>query len=122
MPGGGDLIRQGIVPAMPDDTKPPRPHWPWIMIALLELLQLVSLLPWLFAAPMMLMAFDAPGSEDAWQTWALVLTVWSYPVWLLLAAVVAWSLYFFRFHISSVVVAALMMVPMCVVGTLIAFA
>ena len=78
---------------MPD--APPRPRWIGIAIAVLHFLQLLSLLPWLPMAGLAIMAFDAPGSTEKWQPWAFVLTIWSYPLWLIAAAAAAWTLFAF---------------------------
>ncbi len=89
----------------------PHPKWPWITLILAQLVQLLSLAPWLMMAGLAVMAFDAPGSERMWQPWAFVLAIWSYPLWLLLAAIASWVLFRFRRYIGAVVVAGIFCLP-----------
>lgn len=89
----------------------PRPKWPWITLIVLQVVQLVSLAPWLMMAGLAVMAFDAPGSDKMWQPWAFVLAIWSYPLWLVLAGVAAWVLFAVRKHVAAVVVAGLVTLP-----------
>lgn len=63
----------------------------WLIVS--QTLYVVSLLPWLVAAGMAVMAFDAPGSTEMWQPWLFAGTIWSYPFWMLACAIVAWVLY-----------------------------
>ena len=63
-----------------------RPVWPWVSVIALELAQAITLVPWLVVAGLSVMAFDAPGSTKMWQPWVFVGAVWSYPLWLLAAA------------------------------------
>lgn len=63
----------------------------WLIVS--QAIYALSLVPWLVMAGMAVMAFDAPGSTDLWGPWLFVGTVWSYPVWLLASAIVAWWLY-----------------------------
>lgn len=60
-----------------------RPRWPWYSIIFLEVLQLLSLLPWLVLA----------GFSTAWAPRPFIAVVWSYPLWLLAAGALAWFLY-----------------------------
>lgn len=90
----------------------PCPKWPWITLLILETLQLLSLVPWLALAGFAVMAFDAPGSDKMWQPWALTLAVWSYPLWLALAAGVCWLLFARRWYRTSVGLAVLFTLPM----------
>jgi hypothetical protein len=89
-----------------------RPRWPWITLLALQSLQVLSLVPWLLMAATSFMAFDAPGSEKMWQPWAFIIAVWSYPLWLLLAAGGSWLLYAFRHPIAAIVVAVIFTLPM----------
>lgn len=88
------------------------PKWPWITLAVLQGVQLLSLVPWLMMAGLSMMAFDAPGSDKMWQPWAFVLAIWSYPLWLLLAGIVSWMLFAFRRHVAAVVLCAIFTLPM----------
>ncbi len=92
----------------------PRPKWPWITLILLQLLQLASLIPWLMMAGFSVMAFDAPGSTEKWQPWAFVLAIWSYPVWLLLAAIAAWLCFAYRRYKTAVVIGGVFTLPMVI--------
>lgn len=89
----------------------PRPKWPWITLLVLETIQLLSLVPWLAFAGLAVMAFDAPGSDKMWQPWAFVLAIWSYPLWLLAAAVACWLLFAFRWYRTSVGLGVLFTLP-----------
>lgn len=89
-----------------------KPRWPWISLIVLQVIQLLTLVPWLAFAGLAVMAFDAPGSTEKWQPWAFVLTIWSYPVWLVLAAAASWLLFYARWHKTAVGVAALFALPM----------
>lgn len=91
---------------------PRQPKWPWITLLLLQSLQVLSLLPWLVAAGLAVMAFDAPGSATMWQPWAFVLAIWSYPFWLLLAGIASWTLYFRRWHTTAVLISLLFTLPL----------
>lgn len=100
---------------MPDSTPPlpaAHPKWPWITLVILQTIQLLSLLPWMAFAGLAVMAFDAPGSGKMWQPWAFVLAIWSYPLWLLLAAVVCWLLFVFRWYRTSVGIGLAFTLPM----------
>lgn len=97
-----------------------RPRWPWITLLVLQILQLLSLGPWLLMAGTSVMAFDAPGSEKMWQPWAFVIAIWSYPLWLLLAAGGSWLLYGFHRPIAAVVLAVVFTLPMPVLVLILA--
>lgn len=89
-----------------------RPKWPWITLIALQAVQALSLIPWLPMAGLSVMAFDAPGSTERWEPWAFVLTIWSYPIWLLAAAVAAWILYALRWTKTALGVAIVFTLPM----------
>ncbi|MEW5983800.1 MAG: hypothetical protein AB1806_15725 [Acidobacteriota bacterium] len=63
----------------------------WLILS--QALYILSLLPWLVAAGLAVMAFDAPESTRMWQPWLFVGVVWSYPLWLLACGAAAWVLY-----------------------------
>lgn len=92
-----------------------RPVWPWVILLACQLLQALSLLPWLAMAGFAVMAFDAPGSESAWQPWAFVLAVWSYPVWIVLAAAASWILLAKERRAAAVGVAVVFTLPLLAV-------
>jgi hypothetical protein len=89
-----------------------RPKWPWIALVLMQLIQALSLVPWLPMAGFAVMAFDAPGSDKMWQPWMFVLGIWSYPLWLLAAGAISWLLFAFRHHVAAVVLCAVFTLPM----------
>lgn len=89
-----------------------KPRWPWITLVVLQVIQLLTLLPWLAFAGLAVMAFDAPESGKMWQPWILVLSIWSYPIWLGLSAVGSWLLYRFRWYVSAVVLGVVFTLPL----------
>src|ERR1041384_4617918 len=60
----------------------------WLIVS--QLLALLSLLFWLFAAGISVMAFDS-GSTP--QAWTFVIAVWSYPIWPIVFTIAAWIAY-----------------------------
>jgi hypothetical protein len=72
------------------DLKPAsrRPVLIWLIIS--QLLALASLVFWLFAAGISVMAFDSGSTPEAWT---FVIAVWSYPVWPILFTIAAWIAY-----------------------------
>lgn len=90
---------------------PNAPKWPWISLIVLQTAQLLTLLPWLMMAGLAVMAFDAPDSTKHWQPWAFVLAIWSYPLWLVLAAAASWVLFAFRRYVTAVAVAVVFTLP-----------
>lgn len=89
----------------------PKPKWPWITLIILQVAQLASLIPWLMMAGLAVMAFDAPGSTENWQPWIFVLAIWSYPLWLLLAAIASWVLFAFGRYKTAVVIGGIFTAP-----------
>ena len=71
--------------------QPRRKALVWLVVS--QALYALSLVPWVFVAGMAVMAFDAPGSTEMLAPWLFVGAVWSYPLWLLVLAIVAWVLY-----------------------------
>jgi|KBSSwiStaDraftv2_1062776.scaffolds.fasta_scaffold1676226_2 hypothetical protein len=65
-----------------------RPVLIWLIIS--QLLALASLVFWLFAAGISVMAFDSGSTPEAWT---FVIAVWSYPVWPILFTIAAWIAY-----------------------------
>ena len=72
------------------DTKPVsrRPILIWLIIS--QLLALASLVFWLFAAGISVMAFDSGVTPEAWT---FVIAVWSYPIWPIIFTIAAWISY-----------------------------
>jgi hypothetical protein len=87
-------------------------RWPWISLLVMQVVQLMSLAPWLMMAGLSFMAFDAPGSEKMRGPWIFVIAVWSYPLWLLAADAISWVLFAFRHHKSAVVLCAIFTIPL----------
>lgn len=95
------------------NSSTPRPSvWPKVFLAVLHALQVLSLLPWIMMAGLSVMAFDAPGSEQTWQPWLLVGLVWTYPLWILAAAVVSWILILRHRAILALCIAAFFSLPL----------
>ena len=65
-----------------------RPVLIWLIVS--QLLALLSLLFWLFAAGISVMAFDSGMTREAWT---IVIAVWSYPIWPIVFTIVAWIAY-----------------------------
>ena len=65
-----------------------RPLLIWLITS--QLLALASLIFWLFAAGISVMAFDSGVTTEAWT---FVIAVWSYPVWPILFTIAAWIAY-----------------------------
>jgi len=112
---------------MSESTSPPLPPVPakkrgiLITLIVLNFLQVASLPPWLLMAGLSVMAFDAPGSQNMWQPWAFVLAIWSYPLWLIAADVVAWMFYAFRKRIIALVITIIFSLPaIALVGLMVA--
>lgn len=87
------------------------PGWAILVAVVLQLLQVLSLFPWLVMAGLSVMAFDAPGSSGRWQPWAFVLAVWSYPAWILAAGIVSWVLIARGRRYAAMAVAAALTLP-----------
>ncbi len=92
------------------------PRWPWITLIVLQFVQVISLIPWLPVAGLAVMAFDAPGSDKRWEPWAFVLAIWSYPLWLLLAATVSWILVALRRYKTAIALEILFTTPACLLA------
>jgi hypothetical protein len=60
----------------------------WLLVS--QLLALASLLFWLVAAGLSVMAFDSGVTQAAWT---FVLAVWAYPIWPIAFAIAAWIAY-----------------------------
>jgi hypothetical protein len=65
-----------------------RPVLIWLIVS--QLLALLSLLFWLFAAGISVMAFDSGMTREAWT---IVIAVWSYPIWPIVFTIAAWIAY-----------------------------
>lgn len=72
------------------ETKPVsrKPVLIWLILS--QLLALASLVFWLFAAGISVMAFDAGVTTEAWT---FVIAVWSYPIWPIVFTITSWIAY-----------------------------
>jgi hypothetical protein len=78
----------------------------WLIVS--QLLAVGSLLIWALMAGLSVMAFDSGVSPEAW---AIVLTVWAYPLFPLLMAIAAWIAFAFRKNLLAAVLTGLTFVP-----------
>lgn len=60
----------------------------WLIVS--QLLQLLSLVPWLVIAGLSVMAFDSPEAITSAQTWLFVGAIWLYPLLPIACAIIAW--------------------------------
>ena len=89
-------------------TPPPKRTGLLIWMILSQLLALGSLVVWLVAAGLSVMAFD---SGESLQAWTLVIAVWSYPIIPLLLVVASWIAYAKRRNLLAGVLSGLSFVP-----------
>ena len=82
-----------------------------ICLIIMQALQGLTLMPWVFMSMMAVMVFDAPGSTSLWQPWAFAIAIWSYPVWLGLAAVLSWVLFSKGWRAAALWVAFVFLLP-----------
>jgi hypothetical protein len=75
------------------ELKPPtrRPVLIWLIIS--QALAVLSLVFWLLAAGLSVMAFDSGVTAEAWT---FVILVWSYPLWPIGFAIASWIAYGFH--------------------------
>jgi hypothetical protein len=60
----------------------------WLIAS--QALALASLIFWMFAAGISVMAFDSGVTQEAWN---FVIAVWAYPIWPIAFTVAAWVAY-----------------------------
>jgi len=89
----------------------------WLIIS--QLLAVGSLVAWLFVAGFSVMAFDSGSSDVAW---AIVIAVWSYPLFPLLMAIGAWVAFGFRKNLLAAILSGLTIAPPLVILLIILFA
>jgi hypothetical protein len=72
------------------ETKPAsrRPTLIWLIAS--QLLAALSLIFWMLAAGLSVMAFDSGVTQEAWN---VVIAVWAYPVWPIAFTIAAWVAY-----------------------------
>jgi hypothetical protein len=78
----------------------------WMIVS--QLLAIGSLWIWVLVAGLSVMAFDSGESPVAW---AIVLTVWAYPLFPLLMAIGAWVAFAFRKNRLAAVLTGLTFAP-----------
>jgi hypothetical protein len=78
----------------------------WMIVS--QLLAIGSLWIWVLVAGLSVMAFDSGDSPVAW---AIVLTVWAYPLFPLLMAIGAWVAFAFRKNRLAAVLTGLTFAP-----------
>lgn len=95
---------------------------PWAVatVVVAQILQVLSLLPWLFALLFSTMVFDSPGSDNNPGAWLFVLAVLSYPVWLVASAVLTWVLLRKGRTGWALTLTGVMTLPILVFGVLVA--
>jgi len=78
----------------------------WLIVS--QLMALGSLLFWVVAAGLSVMAFDEGQSPEAW---AFVLVIWAYPLFPLVMAVGAWIAFAFRKNWPAAILSGLSFAP-----------
>ncbi len=89
----------------------------WMIVS--QLLAVGSLVIWVFVAGMSVMAFDSGDSRVAW---AIVLSVWAYPLFPLLMAIGAWVAFAFRKNRLAAVLTGLTFAPPVLLFVLVSIA
>jgi uncharacterized BrkB/YihY/UPF0761 family membrane protein len=79
----------------------------WMIVS--QLLAIASLFFWVLLAGLSVMAFDEGGSREAW---AIVLTVWAYPLFPLFMAIGAWVAFGFRKNRLAALLSGLTFAPL----------
>jgi hypothetical protein len=93
-----------------------RPILIWLIIS--QLLALASLVFWLFAAGISVMAFDSGSTPEAWT---FVIAVWSYPIWPIIFTIAAWIAYARKKDRLAAVLTTLTFLPVLVLILIIVF-
>jgi hypothetical protein len=94
---------------MTEPTAKPKRSIPtliWLIVS--QLMAVASLLLWVVAAGLSVMAFDSGTSEEAWR---MVLTVWAYPLFPLVMAIGAWIAFAFRKNWLAAILSTLTFAP-----------
>ena len=102
-------------------SAPPQPRRTGLMIWMIisQVLMLGSLLIWLLAAGLSVMAFDSGVSAEAWT---FVIIVWSYPILPISLIIAAWIAYARRKNVLAGVLSGLSFAPPILCFLLIAVA
>jgi hypothetical protein len=86
----------------------------WLIAS--QILALLSLVFWLFAAGISVMAFDSGVTPEAW---AFVIAVWSYPLWPIVFTIAAWIAYARKRDRLAAILTTLTFLPVLVLITFI---
>jgi uncharacterized BrkB/YihY/UPF0761 family membrane protein len=78
----------------------------WLIVS--QLLALATLLFWVVAAGVSVMAFDEGPSPEAWR---FVIAVWAYPLFPLVMAIGAWIAFAFRKNWLAAILSGLTFAP-----------
>jgi hypothetical protein len=111
-------IREFICRSIILESKPAsrRPILIWLIIS--QLLALASLVFWLFAAGISVMAFDSGSTPEAWT---FVIAVWSYPIWPIIFTIATWIAYARKKDRLAAVLTTLTFLPVLVLILIIVF-
>ena len=90
----------------PTEDKPRTGLLIWMIVS--QLLMLVSLVIWLMVAGLSVMAFDSGVSFEAW---AIVITVWSYPILPIVLVIASWVAYRRQRNAMAAVLSGLSFAP-----------
>ena len=90
----------------PTEDKPRTGLLIWMIVS--QLLILVSLVIWLMVAGLSVMAFDSGVSAEAW---AIVITVWSYPILPIVLVIASWVAYRRQRNAMAAVLSGLSFAP-----------
>ena len=90
----------------PTEDKPRTGLLIWMIVS--QLLMLVSLVIWLMVAGLSVMAFDSGVSVEAW---AIVITVWSYPILPIVLVIASWVAYRRQRNAMAAVLSGLSFAP-----------
>jgi uncharacterized BrkB/YihY/UPF0761 family membrane protein len=78
----------------------------WLIVS--QLIAVATLLFWVIAAGLSVMAFDEGSSPEAWR---FVIAVWAYPLFPLVMAIGAWVAFAFRKNRLAAILSGLTFVP-----------
>lgn len=90
------------------ETKPALRTLTLIWLIGSQLLALASLIIWLVAAGLSVMAFDSGVTQEAWN---FVISVWAYPLWPLAFAIASWIAYAHRKNVLAAILTTFTFLP-----------
>jgi len=111
-------LREFIYRNISLETRPisRKPILIWLIAS--QLLALASLVFWLFAAGISVMAFDSGVTQEAWN---FVIAVWAYPIWPIVFTIAAWIAYARKKDRLAAVLTTLTFLPVLVLILVIVF-